>query len=285
MEEKQTAQAEEARAEGAQAETFVPQNVIKTLLLSKKKAKALGYPKKWLVILDIKEWVLSILFAVVAVIIIKAFLAWPITVDGSSMEPTLNGKEKLLVTAYDVRFGSAPSRGDVVICHYPGRTNKWLGILTVKTDFVKRVVGVPGDTVTRVQGITYINGTALNPSRYVGSVQYTYTKNEDGSLTYYRNGQPIELSDEQTFNYEFDYEYTLGENEYFVVGDNRYNSHDSRTWNGPDLPVNIVNDVSGHVGPLDKSMITGHVRSVFWPVGEARKVENDPDYLHPRDQK
>ena len=283
MEEKQTAQAEEARAEGAKAEAFKPESVLKTLLLSKKKAKALGYPKKWLVLLDVKEWVVSIVFAILAVLIIKTYLVWPITVEGSSMDPTLQNGDKLLVTSYDVRFSSAPQRGDVVICHYPGRTNKWLGILTVKTDFVKRVMGVPGDTVKRERGVTYINGFALNPSRYTGGAHYTYTKNEDGSLTYYKNGQEIRLTDEQTFVYEFDYEYTLGENEYFVVGDNRYNSHDSRTWNGPDLPVNIVNDVSGHVGPLDKSMITGHVRSVFWPVKEARKVENDPDYLHPRD--
>lgn len=281
--EEQQQQAEELSSPAPGRAAAEPESVLKALLTSRKKAKALGWSKKWLVILDVKEWIVSIVFAVVAVWIIKSFLVWPITVDGSSMETTLHEKDKLLVTSYDVRFGSSPSRGDVVICHYYGRTSKLLGLFTVKTDFVKRVVGVPGDTVSRVNGVTYINGSALDPSKRAWR-QYTYTKNEDGSISYFCDGQPIVLTDDQTLNIEFDYEYTLGEGEYFVVGDNRYNSHDSRKWNGPDLPVNHVNNVSGSVGPITKNMICGHVRYVFFPFKEARRVENDPGYMAERDR-
>ena len=281
--EEQQQQAEELGSPAPGRAAAEPESVLKALLTSRKKAKALGWSKKWLVILDVKEWIVSIVFAVVAVWIIKSFLVWPITVDGSSMETTLHEKDKLLVTSYDVRFGSSPRRGDVVICHYYGRTSKLLGLFTVKTDFVKRVVGVPGDTVSRVNGVTYINGSALDPSKRAWR-QYTYTKNEDGSISYFCDGQPIVLTDEQTLNIEFDYEYTLGEGEYFVVGDNRYNSHDSRKWNGPDLPVSHVNNVSGSVGPITKGMISGHVRYVFFPFKEARRVENDPGYMAERDR-
>ena len=58
--------------------------------------------------------------------------------------------------------------------------------------------------------------------------------------------------------------YVLGENEYFVVGDNRYNSHDSRDWKDDDPDMDV--------GPITKDMIVGHVRQVIWPLGNWRAV-------------
>ena len=68
------------------------------------------------------------------------------------------------------------------------------------------------------------------------------------------------------YNPANDYDpYVLGEDEYFVVGDNRGNSHDSRDWND--------SDSSNDVGPITKDMITGHVRYVIWPLSDIRAVE------------
>ncbi len=290
----------------------------KLLLTSKKKGKAMGLDKKTLVLLDIKEWISSIIFAVVAVLLLINFVVRIITVEGSSMNPTLQDGEKLFVTAYDVRFGSAPAKGDAVICHYPGRTNKWLGIFTVKTDFVKRVVGVPGDTITREHGVTYVNDVAIDPSSlgvramnggsasrisysyeidengnrtYYQSVhEHTedgrYARNEDGSYIYVENGEPkqVNMTDKTTCNIRFDYTYVLKENEYFVVGDNRYHSHDCRYWNGPDMPYEQTNDAGGHVGPITKDMIVGRVHSVIYPFGDSRRIPNDIDYIDAMDK-
>ena len=231
---------------------------------------------------EIKDWGLSILIAVVAVMLLKTFIGIPIRVDGHSMDSTLGDGERLLVTAYDVNIYNGLEKGDVVICHYPGRTTERLGFITLRTDFVKRIVGMPGDTVKRVKGVTYINGKALDP-RGGRSVSYTYEKAEDGTLTYFANGRPIDIAYEDTLRYNFDYEYTLGKDEYFVVGDNRYNSHDSRAWNGPDLYYYQTNDPSGHVGPVKKDDITGHVRAVIWPLDLIRGIGCDPDYIDPRD--
>ena len=72
------------------------------------------------------------------------------------MSPTLNNGDRLGVTAYDVKIQNKLQRGDVVICHYPGRTNKLLGLITVQTDFVKRIVGVPGDLIDVRDGQRYL---------------------------------------------------------------------------------------------------------------------------------
>ncbi|MBR5010221.1 MAG: signal peptidase I [Clostridia bacterium] len=280
--------AENTGAESPDTQDQGAQNSItvwQALFIKKKVLKTLPIYKQHRVLFEIKDWAVSIIFALVAVYILKTFLVWPIAVSGSSMNPTLEDKERVLVTSYDVRFGSSPKRGDVVICHYPSRTSKWLGIFTVKTDFVKRVVAVEGDTVKRVNGVTYVNDFALDP-RAQTSYSATYVKNEDGSISYFINGVQRSLTDEQTYRYKFDYEYTLGEGEYFVSGDNRYNSHDSRAWNGPDLPAEPSTNQqgTGAVGPITKSMIAGHVRSVIFPFKDGRAVENDPNYLYPTDR-
>ena len=207
------------------------------------------------VLKEVREWVVSLAVAVIVVYVMTSFIFLPIRVDGDSMNPTLVDNQRLGVTVYDVKLVNKLERGDVVICHYPGRTNKdsIIHLFTVKTNFVKRVVGLPGDTVSRVKNVTYINGEPLDPRAY-----NPYTSKPD-------------------------YEYVLGEEEYFVVGDNRYNSHDSRAWNGPEYELNLTNDVTGDVGPITKDMIVGRAKFVFWPLKEISSVETNPDYAYPGD--
>ena len=208
------------------------------------------------VVKEIREWVVALLVAVIITFIMKSYIFMPIRVDGGSMNPTLVDGQRLGVTVYDVKIQNKIERGDVVICNYPGRTSKdpILGLFTIDTNFVKRVVGVPGDTVSRVYGVTLINGQPLDPRYYN---PYTSKPN---------------------------YEYVLGEDEYFVVGDNRYNSHDSRTWNGPGSEMHLTNDASGDVGPITSDMILGHARFVFWPLSETGSIENNTTYVDPKDR-
>jgi len=189
---------------------------------------------------EVREWIVSLAAAIVIVLLLQNFLFTLIRVDGASMNPTLVDGERLFVTVYDMKFGDV-ERGDVVICHYPNRG---------RTFFVKRVVAVPGDQVYRSGGVTH--------------VIYETTDEAGGTVLV------DEALDTQYvsifFNPANDYEpYTLGEEEYFVVGDNRGNSHDSRDWND--------SDPSRDVGPITKDMITGHVRCVIWPLSEIRIIE------------
>lgn len=191
------------------------------------------------VIKEIREWVVALAVALILVFVLRTFLFTIIKVDGSSMSPTLSSGERLFVTVLDVKLNGA-QRGDVVICNYPDRYTEYpLGIKT-KTYFVKRVVAVEGDTVSRVDNATYV--------------------------TYGDTGETVALDAQFANRYRgHDYEYTLGEGEYFVVGDNRGNSHDSRDWND--------DDPSRDVGPITEDMVVGKVRQVIWPVSEFRTVE------------
>ena len=196
------------------------------------------------VLKEIREWVVALVVAVLVVTVIQSFLFRIIRVDGQSMESTLHNGERLFVTVTDVKFGDV-DRNEVVICHYPNRTGKFLGVVPYKLYFVKRCVGVPGDTVYRLNGVTHVvyeqDGETIDEML------------DERMAQYFPNGSPD------------DYEaYVLGENEYFVVGDNRYNSHDSRDWNDSDSSLDV--------GPIDKSMIIGHVRQVIWPLGSIRPV-------------
>ena len=195
-------------------------------------------PLKKRVLKEIREWVVSIAVALLVVFVLKSFVFTIIRVDGTSMNPTLLDDQRLFVSVLDVKISGA-DRGDVVICHYPNRTTEIFGI-TTKTNFVKRVVAVEGDTVSRKDNVTYV--------------------------TYGDTGETVALDEKWAARYPgYDYEYTLGEDEYFVVGDNRGNSHDSRDWNDW-VP-------SRDVGPITKDMLVGKVRYIIWPFDNIGAVE------------
>lgn len=189
---------------------------------------------------ELREWVVSIGIALLVVFVIRSFLFQIIRVDGESMFSTLLDNERLFVTVYDVKLHGV-NRGDIVICHYPNRGN---------TNFVKRAVGVPGDSVYRENGVTHVVYEAVDANGAAVTVDEML---DERYAAYFPNGS--------TDDYE---PYVLGENEYFVVGDNRYNSHDSRDWND----AQQVNDV----GPITGDMLVGRVRRVIWPLSNIRSV-------------
>lgn len=162
------------------------------------------------------EWIVTIVAAVVIALAVRGLLFEPIRVDGDSMKNTLLDNEVLLVTKPEYIFGD-PQRFDVVICHYPGRGD---------TNFVKRVVGLPGDTVAVQDGFLYVNGEKYEEPYITHRPDYILAP------------------------------YTVPEGMYFVLGDNRSNSNDSHL-----------------VGPIERDMIVGHVRSVLWPLDKWRTIE------------
>lgn len=174
---------------------------------------------------EIISWILTLGVAVAAALIIRTFLFEPIRVDGQSMCDTLQDGEIMLVTKPEYLLGD-PEFGDVVICKYPGRGN---------TKFVKRVLGVPGDEIMIISNIVFRNGEVISEP------YLTPARNDDGFTM-----AP----------------YKLGEDEYFVAGDNRDNSHDSRNYYSYYKPSGITRD-----------MIVGKVRCVVFPFTEIRGIE------------
>lgn len=134
------------------------------------------------------EFFIYILIVVLTALSIRSFIAEPIRVDGDSMIPTLINNEDMLVEKVSYWFQD-PTRGDMVICFYPGYTESC----------VKRVIGLPGETISITDGMIYIDGTMLDESDYW-------------------NGDIIGDMDPVT----------VGAREVFVVGDNRNGSKDSR---------------------------------------------------------
>lgn len=192
---------------------------------------------------EIVEWILTILVAVVLALGIRTFLFEPVRVDGDSMNDTLMDGEVMLTTktAYTSVWltlpwmsdeqkeqstkwavGGDPERFDIVICRYPGRGD---------TNFVKRVVGLPGDTVRLENGYLYVNDE-LYPEPYIADVYRTGFRANFGPVT-------------------------VPENQFFVMGDHRNNSNDSRA-----------------VGCLPRENIIGKVQNVVFPFSRMRGIGN-----------
>ena len=154
------------------------------------------------------------LLIILVVIPIRAFVVSPFIVDGASMHPTFENLDYLIVDelVYDVK---APARGDVVVFRYPDNPSIF---------YIKRIIGLPGETVSINRGaitITTPAGNALSLTEpYIVNEDATYTKNV-----------------------------TLNPGEYFVMGDNRPNSSDSRVW-GPLPKKDIVGRVDARLLPL-----------------------------------
>lgn len=134
------------------------------------------------------SFLLYIALVVLVALTIRSFVAEPIRVDGDSMIPTLIHNEDMLVEKMSYWFED-PQRGDIAIVYYPGYTESC----------VKRVIGLPGETVEVKDGKILINGTALDESQY-------WTGEIIGDMN------PV----------------TVGLRQIFVVGDNRNGSKDSR---------------------------------------------------------
>ena len=195
---------------------------------------------------ELKEWVVALASALIIVFILQSFLFCIIRVEGQSMETTLHDGERLFVNVAGVKFSQSIPRNSIVICHYPNRSTKLLGIIPIETNFVKRLVAVPGDQVYRKNGVTHVV--------YEEDGQRVDVPMDERLEQYFPNGSPEDYDT-----------YTLGENEYFAVGDNRYNSHDSRDWRD--------NDDSNDVGPITKDMVVGRVQQVLWPLNSIRAAK------------
>ncbi|MBR6787169.1 MAG: signal peptidase I [Clostridia bacterium] len=184
---------------------------------------------------ELLSWVYTLLAALVIVTVIRTFFFEPIRVDGESMQNTLLDGDVVLVTKPEYWSGDY-ERGDIIICRYPNR-NKESSVnlggsfeltFTNHTLFVKRLIGLPGDKVEFRAGVLYVNDQMVDESHIDVCIPTT------------RSFGPI----------------VLGADQYFVVGDNRGNSNDSRA-----------------VGPISEDMIVGHVNLVIWPLSNFGKVQ------------
>lgn len=146
-------------------------------------------------------------------LIIRLFVVQPFLVDGASMSPNFETNDYLLIDKFSYFF-RAPVRGDVIVFKFPGDTSKY---------FIKRIIGLPGETVVVRAGSTTITKT-------------------DGSTVLINESFVQNQSTSETK------EITLSNTEYFVMGDNRTSSYDSRAW-----------------GALDKKYIGGRALVRLFP--------------------
>ncbi|CAN5127938.1 signal peptidase I [soil metagenome] len=151
-----------------------------------------------------KELFKLLLLAVFVVIPFRLYIAQPFIVDGASMDPTFRTGQYLIVDELTYHF-TTPARGSVLIFKYPKDPSKY---------FIKRIIGLPGETVVLKDGAV----TIKNPAQPQG-----FALNE-----------PYVIYSKPDTN-----EYVLGPDEYFVMGDNRLGSSDSRVW-GPVPKANII---------------------------------------------
>ena len=160
---------------------------------------------------EIRVWTRDLLIAIGLALVIIVFLYQPVKVEGTSMAPLLSDQERIFINKFVYRFEPI-ERGDVVVFWYPLDRSK---------SFIKRVIGLPGETVEIRQGAVYVDGK-LMPEPYVPA-QY-----ED-------------LSDFALVR--------VPKDSYFVMGDHRISSNDSRVF-----------------GPVESRYIYGRAVFAYWPV-------------------
>ncbi len=164
------------------------------------------------------ETVRFVVIALAIVIPIRMFVAQPFIVSGASMDPTFQTGQYLIVDELSYHLGD-PVRGDVAVFKYPRDPKQY---------FIKRVIGLPGETVS------------------VNEQGQVTIKEVDGKTTIILNEPYVKYTKADTVNR------TLGEDEYFMIGDNRAGSYDSRMW-----------------GPVKSNLIIGKAFLRLFPVTKA----------------
>lgn len=172
---------------------------------------------------DVLDWVVYILIVAVLAFLLLNYVAQRVLVDGTSMNPTLQNKDSVLVEKLSYRFDD-PERYDIVVFRYLGKDD---------TYYIKRIIGLPGETVQIIDGYVYIDGELLESDTYGNDIM----------LSAGRASEPI----------------TLGEYEYFVLGDNRNGSSDSR---------------AESVGNVARSQILGKAFIRIWPLTDLELLKH-----------
>jgi len=168
------------------------------------------------------EFIKVVVISLLIILPIRYFIIQPFYVKGASMEPTFHDREYLIINEVGYHF-QEPKRGDIVVFRYP---------LNPQEYFIKRIIGLPGEKININDGKVYVYndehpaGIELDESAYL----------DDSVKTYDLKDEAIAVESDQ----------------YFVMGDNRNASKDSRSF-----------------GPLDKSFLTGKVWLRGWPFKKA----------------
>jgi len=158
-------------------------------------------------------WARDLLLSVVIAFVVIIFIYQPVKVEGTSMMPGLVDQERIFVNKFVYRFGIGDiQRGDLIVFWFPGDVSK---------SYIKRVIGAPGDTVAIDHGMVLLNGRPL-------SEDYVPKEYRD-----YLSMPPRRVEQDQ----------------YFVLGDHRNSSNDSRAW-----------------GMVPRSCIYGKAVFVYWPL-------------------
>ena len=174
------------------------------------------------------SWIRDLAFSVLIAVVLIVFIYQPVKVEGTSMMPTLTDQERIFINKFTYKFGlGAIERGDTVVFWYPEDRSK---------SYIKRVIALPGDRVRIEAGQVYVNDQALLeeyvPEEYKDSVSWPRTS----------PGQSV--SDE-----------VVKDGNYFVLGDHRSSSSDSRSW-----------------GYVPRENIYGKAVFVYWPLDKMGRL-------------
>lgn len=161
------------------------------------------------------EWIKALVVALILMFVIRQFIVAPVIVDGESMLPTLEDRDRMIVNKLSYVFGE-PERFDIIVFHAPGGK-----------DYIKRIIGLPGDTVEFRDNTLYVNNEEVE-ELYLERLKEMY-------------GGTIPIS-------EFIIE-DIPEDHVFVLGDHLPASRDSR-----------------NIGPVHIDEIVGKANVVFWPI-------------------
>ena len=175
------------------------------------------------IIKELAGWLLYIVLIIALTWIVVTFVGQRTEVSGSSMETTLSDKDQLIVDKMTYRFRD-PKRYDIVVFPYQYQDN---------TYYIKRIIGLPGETVQILSGMVYIDGMHLD-EHYGNEIM------ENPGIA----EEPL----------------TLGEDEYFVLGDNRNNSSDSR---------------ASDVGLIHRKDLIGRAWIRVWPLSQIGVIHHE----------
>jgi len=183
---------------------------------------------------DILGFIKVFVVSAIVILLFVNFVAHPVRVDGRSMYPTLKDGEFGFTNVGGVLLNGV-ERGDIVVVTMEEEGQK--------THWVKRVIGLPGETVSCVNDVVYINGKVLDETKYIAP---DYRQSLVDKFGYFNKVPNADNTNVEDFE-----EVKLGDDEYYVMGDNRPYSKDSR-----------------YVGPVKKSQIFAKKMLVLLPISD-----------------